>query len=46
MSNRNKKLVSFSIDKSILADFKKEAKDKKVNMSKWIQEKMKEYLSK
>ena len=44
MSERTKKLVSFSIDKDVLVAFKSKSKTKKMNMSKWIEDKMREFL--
>jgi len=45
MSNtRTKQLVSFSIDKTVLGEFKSKSRTKKMNMSKWIEERMKEFL--
>jgi hypothetical protein len=38
------KKVSHSIDEKVLAEFNKKAKENAINMSKWVEMKMKEFI--
>lgn len=40
----DKKTVSYKIDKDIVEEFNKTAKEKAINKSQWIENKMKEFI--
>lgn len=40
----DKKSAAYMIDKEVLEQFNKKAKEKAINKSRWIENKMKEYV--